>query len=65
MEITADLGKCLAYANCVVAAPDVYDLDGSVVKVLEPHPGPEHHEAARSGARRCPVKAITINEETA
>lgn len=28
MHIKADLGKCLAYANCVAAAPDVYDLEG-------------------------------------
>ena len=65
MKIHADISKCLAYANCVAAAPQVYDFDGSVVKVIEPEPGPELHEAARSGARQCPVKAITIDEETA
>jgi ferredoxin len=64
MHIKADLGKCLAYANCVAAAPDVYDLDGSFVKVLEPNPSPELQAAARRGARQCPVKALTIEEET-
>jgi ferredoxin len=65
MKIHADVGKCLAYANCVATAPDVYDLDGSVVTVLQPHPAPELQAAARSGARQCPVKALTIEEEIA
>lgn len=64
MKITADLGKCQSYANCVATAPEVYDLDGAVVRVLQPDPPKELEDAARSGARQCPVKALTIEEET-
>jgi ferredoxin len=62
MKIKAEHSKCLAYANCVAAAPEVYDLEGTVVNVLLPEPPPELIEAARRGARRCPAKALTIVE---
>ena len=63
MRITADLGKCLAYANCVAAAPDIYDLTGTVVTVLEPNPPADRQDAARSGARQCPAKALTVEDD--
>jgi ferredoxin len=62
MKIKAEHSRCLAYANCVAAAPEVYDLEGPVVNVLLPEPPPELIDAARRGARRCPVKALTIVE---
>ncbi len=63
MKITADLGKCLGYANCVAAAPDIYDLEGPVVTVLQPHPPADRENAARSGVRQCPAKALTVEED--
>lgn len=62
MKITADLDKCQGYANCAAEAPDVYDLDGPYVKILQPVPGPEFQDAARSGARRCPVRALAVED---
>ena len=62
MKITADLSKCLAYANCAAAAPEVYDLEGSKVTILEPEPRPELQGAARFGARQCPVRALTVED---
>ena len=43
MRIAVDLSKCDGYANCVMAAPDVFDLgDDGLVVVLEPVlPDPE------------------------
>jgi ferredoxin len=63
MRIEAALDKCQAYANCVAVAPEVYDLDGSLVKILQPEPSDELKDGARKGARRCPVKALTIWED--
>ena len=61
--LKADFGSCQGYANCVVAAPDVYDIDDDGVVVLlknsiteEERPGIE--EAARS----CPVSALSIED---
>jgi ferredoxin len=62
MKITADLTKCLGYANCSAEAPEVYDLEGAYVKILQPEPGPELQDAARFGARQCPVRALTIKD---
>jgi ferredoxin len=32
--LKADLGACRGYANCVVTAPDIYDIDDDEVVVL-------------------------------
>ena len=62
--LKADFGACQGYANCVDAAPDVYDIDddGVVVLLTESIPDadrPRIEEAARS----CPVSALTIEGE--
>jgi ferredoxin len=62
MKITADRSKCQGYANCLAEAPEVFDLDGSTVRILQPEPGPELQAAARSGVRQCPVRALKIDE---
>jgi ferredoxin len=64
MKIVADLSRCQGYANCLAAAPDVYDLaDNGLVVVKIEEPGPEQEEAARQGAGLCPVQALTIVED--
>jgi ferredoxin len=36
MEITVDSDKCCGYGDCVLAAPDVYELgDDGVARVLQ------------------------------
>lgn len=64
MKITVDQKACQEYANCIVEAPDVFDLDeetGKVV-VLIPEPGPERYDEVRTAAASCPVRAITVHE---
>jgi ferredoxin len=61
--LKADFGACQGYANCVDAAPDVYDIDddGVVVLLMDSFPDDERtriEEAARS----CPVSALTIED---
>ena len=55
---------CQAYANCIVEAPDAFDLDEENDKVvaLVIEPGPELHEQVRAAAAACPVHAITLVE---
>ena len=60
VRIEADEAACLAYGNCAAAAPDVYDVVDGKVRVLQPEPPGELAAAARKGARRCPVKALTV-----
>jgi ferredoxin len=64
MRAEVDLGKCQAYANCVLEAPDVFDLDdvsGKAIVLLDPIPE-ALHEAARLAEASCPVSAILIED---
>lgn len=64
MKIIADLETCQGYANCVIEAPDLFDIDEgtSKVVVLEASPQPGMEADARRAAAACPVKALTIED---
>ncbi|MBS1878948.1 MAG: ferredoxin [Actinobacteria bacterium] len=63
MKVKVDLTLCQGYANCVDAAPEVFDLgDNGLVVLLVEEPGPEHEHAVREAARLCPVRAIEIDD---
>ena len=64
MKITANLETCQGYANCVIEAPDVFDIDDSSAKVvvLQATPTPDLVDDVRRAAAACPVKALTIEE---
>jgi ferredoxin len=62
MKITVDTTLCEVHGDCVVAAPDVFDIgeDDDVVQVLSPEPGEELRAAVVQAAKMCPVSAIRI-----
>lgn len=62
MKITVDTNLCEVHGDCVVAAPEVFDLgeDDEVVQVLQSEPGEEHRAAVEQAARMCPVAAILV-----
>jgi ferredoxin len=64
VKIIADLEACQGYANCVIEAPDVFDIDESSAKVvvLQATPTPDLLDDVRRAAAACPVKALTIEE---
>ena len=59
MKIEVDLVKCQGYANCVVEAPDLFDIDetGKAVILVEEVPESAYDDARRAAAD-CPVAAI-------
>jgi ferredoxin len=60
-QLRADLSACQGYANCVIAAPDVYDIDDDGVVVLLRRTVPEEDRPrVEEAARSCPVSALTI-----
>lgn len=63
MKITLDEALCDAHGECVVAAPEVFDIgdDDDVARVLEESPGEHLREKAELAARLCPVAAIRID----
>jgi 3-phenylpropionate/trans-cinnamate dioxygenase ferredoxin reductase subunit len=61
--LKADLAACQGYANCVVGADDVYDIDDDGIVVLL-RTAVEESERARveSAARSCPVSALWLED---
>ncbi|MFE4665535.1 ferredoxin [Streptomyces sp. NPDC056716] len=61
--LKADFGMCQGYANCVVAAPDTYDIDDDgVVVLLKDTIAAEDLPRVREAARSCPVSVLTIED---
>lgn len=63
MRVVADLGKCEGYANCIVASPDVFDLDEEfIVSVTNEQPGEEKRPEVEDAVRSCPAGALALVE---
>ena len=62
MRVSVDLDECLGYANCVVDAPQVFDIveDGMQVHLLQENPPEELRTPVEAAALDCPAKAITV-----
>lgn len=64
MRVIVDLDVCAAHGDCVVAAPDIFDLgeDDDVVTVLLEEPPEELRAAAERAVQDCPVSAIRLED---
>jgi ferredoxin len=62
--VIVDTDVCQAHGDCVVAAPEIFDLgdEDDVVTVIDPEPGEELRAKAERAAQDCPVTAIRIEE---
>ncbi|OBG57765.1 MULTISPECIES: ferredoxin [unclassified Mycobacterium] len=62
MRITVDYGLCEGHGQCLLAAPDVFDIpDGAdQVVVLEPDPPEAERDRVIRAAAMCPAQAIQI-----
>jgi ferredoxin len=61
-RVAVDLDTCQGYANCVVAAPEIFDIDdekGTAIVLLET-PQDSLRAAAEDAVRQCPTEAITL-----
>ncbi len=62
MDVTIDYPKCSGYANCLDAAPEIFDLDErDKAIVLISRPVGQNAEAARKAAKLCPVAAVVVS----
>lgn len=62
MRVVVDLNTCQGYANCVVEAPDLFDVDddtGKAVVLVDTFAADLADDAQRA-MDNCPVSAITI-----
>jgi ferredoxin len=64
MKVVVDLDVCEAHGDCVIAAPEIFDLgdDDDVVTVLQPEPPDDLGDKAKLAEANCPVNAITIED---
>jgi ferredoxin len=64
MKVIVDLDVCSAHGDCVVVAPEIFDLgeDDDVVTVINPEPGDELRAKAERAEQDCPVTAIRIED---
>lgn len=62
--VKADLGACQGYANCVVGAEDVFDIDDDGIVVLLKTTIPDADRTrVDEAARSCPVSALVIEDD--
>ena len=64
LKIEVDRDLCSGYANCLDAAPEVFDVDEKdIAVVVAPAEDLERHRAAIERAvKLCPLNAITMVE---
>jgi ferredoxin len=63
MKINVDFDACAAHGDCVVAAPELFDLsdDDDVVRLLVEEPPESLRTQAQAAADACPMFAIQID----
>jgi len=64
VKVTVDLDACQGYLSCMLAAPEVFDVDddeGKVV-VLQPQPGEELYADIETAVRACPAQALFLED---
>lgn len=63
-KVVVDLTVCQGYANCVSAAPTVFDLDqkSGLARVLIEDPPADLTEVVEEAIALCPVRAISRDE---
>ncbi|KXF52218.1 MULTISPECIES: ferredoxin [Rhodococcus] len=62
-HIDIDTQACNGYGNCVVSAPEVFDLDPetNIATVRDGHPDDNDTEALLEAEADCPVRAIRLS----
>ncbi len=64
MRIELDTKLCQAYGNCLLAAPEVFELTAAtpVVVVLQPEPPESARSEVEEAVLSCPAQALTLVE---
>jgi 3-phenylpropionate/trans-cinnamate dioxygenase ferredoxin reductase subunit len=62
--VKADLNACQGYANCVVGAEDVFDIDDDgVVVLLRTTIEESERTRVEEAARSCPAAALVVEDD--
>ena len=60
MRFVVDLNRCQGYAQCVFAAPDVFELRGNEALHFDPNPDAAQSLRVLRAAAACPVQVIEV-----
>ena len=65
MKLVLDTDACMGYANCVIEAPELFDIDEESDKaiILVENPDESFRAAAERAVRVCPAVALRIEDE--
>ena len=63
MKVVVDFDLCMGNAQCMLAAPQVFEVrDDGMLYVLQEEPPEALRTAVENAARVCPTQAITIDK---
>ena len=62
MRIDVDMSVCESNAQCVLSAPDLFELDDDDELHWTEEPDEGWADAARKAAQACPVQAIRVQD---
>lgn len=65
MRVHVDLNKCESNGMCVLAAPEVFDLDDDGLLHYDSNPDESLRADVEDAVTSCPVSAITLAERPA
>jgi ferredoxin len=62
MRIELDPNLCQAYGNCLLSAPEVFELTQNdlVVRILQEQPDEPLRAQVEEAVTSCPVQALTL-----
>jgi ferredoxin len=61
VKVEVERSKCRGYANCLMAAPDVFSIDESdLVVLLVEHPSADQEDDVEKAVLDCPARAISV-----
>lgn len=63
LTVRIDRGTCIASANCMKVAPEVFEFDGENVCAFTEPPSPIDPEELMEACRVCPVDALCILDD--
>ncbi|MGC1816675.1 MAG: ferredoxin [Casimicrobiaceae bacterium] len=63
MKVIVDFDACMSNAQCVLAAPNVFEVrEDGMLYVLQEEPPESLRAQVENAARLCPTQAITIEK---
>ena len=60
LNVVIDRGTCIATENCIVVAPEVFELDDDQICRFTDDPGNVDREKLIEACKICPVDALSV-----